>query len=83
MMDFVDWLRETMNADCSAFMQEFARRFEASGRSFAVYEMYELRVRFMHKAYDEAQCPKDSFWKHLELVRRVLARHRVVPEGVW
>ena len=34
--DFVQWFWLTMHDDCMAFLQEFSRRFEDSGKSFAV-----------------------------------------------
>ena len=81
--DFAQWFWLTMHDDCMAFLQEFSRRFEDSGKSFAVYEVYAVRVRIMKMAYERAGRPKDAFWNKLELLHRIFSQRRVVPEGVW
>ncbi len=80
---FLLWLRTTMLDDCGAFVKDFVRRFEASGKSYAVFELYHVRLRFMQMVFEKAGRRKDLFWDMLENIRQFLDRRRVVREGSW
>ena len=80
---FLVWFRTTLLEDCSAFAQESVRRFEASDRSFAVFEVDDVRLRFMRMAFEKRGCPKALLWNMLEYLRQFLDQRRVVREGGW
>ena len=80
---FLLWFRTTLLDDCEAFVKDFVRRFEATGKSFAVFELYHVRLRFMQMVFEKAGRRKDLFWDMLEHIRQFLERRRVVREGSW
>ncbi len=75
----VAWHLAEAEADCTAYMSDFDRRFKASRHSFAVYDIYSFRLRFLLKRDDGLYFSR-PFKAELERALRHVERFRVEPE---
>ena len=75
----VAWHLAEAEADCTAYMSDFDRRFKASRHSFAVYDIYSFRLRFLLKR-DVGLYFSRPFKAELERALRHVERFRVEPE---